>query len=122
MGARVRSGLFAFVAAAGALCAQAQQTTVFTRIYVTPGREAEAVERLRSLVAYVHEHEPDVKYEYYRLRTDPTVIIGYEVFPNDEVKRRHLSEVVPAVSKLLGKRPEGLYSKPPVSTIGDPLS
>jgi quinol monooxygenase YgiN len=95
-------------------CASAlgQPVTVFARIYVTPGREAEAQARLEKLVAYVLEHEPDITYRFFRDRSNPQSILTYEVYPTPQDAQRHLKEILPAAQAALGPSPEGLWAKP----------
>jgi len=117
-----RSILAAFAFAAAA-CAPAfsQPVAVFARIYVAPGREAEAQSRLEKLIAYVVEHEPDIVYRFYRDRSNPQSILTYEVYPSSEAAQRHLREILPAAQASLGPAPEGLFTKPTEIQVGIPL-
>lgn len=101
----------AFAAAAGTP-AFSQPVTVFARIYVAPGREAEAQSRLDKLIAYVTEHEPETVYRFYRDRSNPQNVLTYEVYPSPEAAQRHLKEILPAAQASLGPVPEGLFTKP----------
>lgn len=107
---------------AGWAAAVAQPVTVFSRIYFASGREAEGVARIEKLIAFVAEHEPDVVYRFYRARSNPQVLLTYEVFPSREVAQRHVKEILPAAQASLGPAPEGLFAKPTESEIALPLA
>jgi quinol monooxygenase YgiN len=107
---------------AGCAAAVAQPVTVFSRIYIAPGREAEAAARMEKLIAFVAEREPEVVYQFYRARSNPLVLLTYEVFPSREVAQRHVKEILPAAQASLGPAPEGLFAKPAESEIAIPLA
>lgn len=118
---------FRMMAVAAAAClvsapAVCQPVTVFARLHVTAGREAEAQARMEKLVAYVVEREPDVVYRFYTARSNPQTILTYEVYPSREAVQRHLKEILPAAQAALGPTPEGLYAQPQEMEIAIPLA
>jgi quinol monooxygenase YgiN len=90
---------------------------VFSRVYATPGREAELEARLVKQVAFVKEAEPNVTYRFYRSVKDPTLILTYEVFPDKATVANHMKVVLPAFRAAAGAAPDGLLAKPPESEV-----
>ncbi|MCK6422936.1 MAG: antibiotic biosynthesis monooxygenase [Aquabacterium sp.] len=113
------SNAAAAMAAACVLClpgapavAQEEPIVVFSRIFVTPGREAEAEARLAGQAEYVQQALPGITYKFYRATKTPGLFVTYEVFPDRATAQRVLKELGPAFRAKIGPAPEGLYSQP----------
>lgn len=89
-----------------------ESVTVVARIYVTPGREAEAEGRFLKLIEFVRKAEPNVTYRFHRSRKDPSLFVTYEIYPSQAAAGEHMKVTLPAFAKEVGPTPEGLLARP----------
>jgi quinol monooxygenase YgiN len=89
-----------------------ESVTVIARIFVTPGREAEAEARYQRMIEFVRKAEPNVVYRFFRSKKDPSLFMTYEVYPNQAAASDHLKVTLPSFAKEIGPTPEGLLSRP----------
>ena len=90
-----------------------ESVTVVARIYVAPGREAEAEARLIKLHEFVMKAEPNITYRFYHSKKDPTLFVTYEIYPNEAAAGQHMKVLLPSFGKEAGPTPVGLYTRPP---------
>lgn len=99
------------------------EVVVFSRMHVTPGREAEAEARLVQQMEYVQQALPGITYRYYRGTRTPGLFVTYEVFPDRDTARRVLDEILPEFRQKFGTASEGLLAQPVeievVKPVGD---
>ena len=87
---------------------------LIARFYVAPGQESAFEERSKKGIEFVRKAEPDIiVYRLDRSTKDPSQYVFFEVYPSQAALDRHAKETLPAFAKLVGPRPEGLFTKPP---------
>jgi quinol monooxygenase YgiN len=94
---------------------------VFSRIYVTPGREAEAEARLSKQLDFVLQSVPGITYRYYKSTKTPGLFVTYEVFPDKATAQKVVKEVLPEFRAKFGAVPEGLLAQPTEIEVVRPL-
>jgi quinol monooxygenase YgiN len=99
---------------AGTELAQAadESLTVIARVYATAGREAEVAARLLKMNEFVRKAEPNITYQFFQSKKNPTLFLTYEIYPNKEAAGEHMKVTLPAFSKEFGAAPEGLFARP----------
>jgi quinol monooxygenase YgiN len=65
------------------------------------------------VVEYVRRAEPNITYRLQRSMKDPSVFLYYEVYPSEAAFDNHVKVVLPAMTKEIGPRPEGMLARPP---------
>ena len=94
---------------------------LISRLYATPGREAELEGRVLKSVEFVRKMEPTTIIRAYRSSKDPSVFVFYEVFSSQASYDQHNSVTNPARVKAMGPSPDGLLSRPPELEAFRPL-
>ena len=100
------------VGAAQIASAADEPVTIISRIYASPGREAEVEARLHKLVAFVLKAEPNITYRLLRSKEDQTVFLLYEIYPSQAAAEEHFAVTLPGLGNALGPLPEGLSARP----------
>ena len=100
------------VGAAQIASAADESVTIISRIYASPGREAEMEARLLKLVAFVRKAEPNITYRLLRSKKDQTVFSLYEIYPSQAAAEKQFKVTLPGSGKELGPTPEGLSARP----------
>jgi quinol monooxygenase YgiN len=98
-----------------------ESTTIISRLYATPGREAELASRLKKWEEIGRKLEPTVTVIFRQSKKNPALFMGYELFPNKTALTEHSSVSRPAILKELGPVPEGLLERPVEYDILGPL-
>ena len=105
------SGLLLLTATPSAHAAD-DSVTVIARVYSTAGREAEVAARLVKMNEFVRKAEPNITYQFFQSKKNPTLFLTYEIYPNKEAASEHVKVTLPAFSKEAGAAPEGLFARP----------
>ena len=94
---------------------------LISRLYATPGREAELEGRILKSVEFVRKMEPTTIIRAYRSSRDPSVFGFYEIFSSQAAHDQHNGVTNPARVKAMGPSPEGLLARPPELEAFRPL-
>ena len=87
--------------------------TVVARLWVTPGREAEAVPRFVKVLEFMRKAEPASVFKLYRSERDSSAFVFIETYPSRAALEEHTSTTIPARAKELGPPPAGIFARPP---------
>ena len=89
------------------------KVVIFTRLVAKPGRRAELLDVLSELGSATNVEPGNVEFDIYAARDEPDVVLGYEVFVDDDAVVAHRATEPVRVAR---ERLDDLLAEPPEIT------